>query len=142
MRTATPRLRIESACRTLGHEEVIRRCVALIDGGHVDPEFLVTIGGVPATRLLVEGLPEEQSYWLRVWALRGLLWASPEGSIEVLRNALRDDHWRVREMACRVIARYRVDEVLDEAVDRQSDRVLRVRAAAERAVRRIVESDP
>jgi HEAT repeat protein len=110
---------------------VISRCVALFDGGEVDPEFLATIGGVP---------PEDQLYWLRVWALRGLLWASPGDRVEVLRRALKDDHWRVREMTCKVIARHRVDEVLDAVVALQSDRVARVRRAAERAVERIVES--
>lgn len=73
----TPRLRIEGACRALGRDEVIRRCVALLEGVEVDPEFLVVVGGLPATRLLVAGLPHDQQYWLRVWALRGLLWASP-----------------------------------------------------------------
>ncbi|HUS62272.1 MAG TPA: HEAT repeat domain-containing protein [Acidimicrobiales bacterium] len=116
---------------------MIRRCVAVVDGCETDSDFIVTLGGVPAERLLAEGLPQDQTYWLRVWALRGLLWASPGNRVEVLGRTLADDHWRVREMACKVVARHRVDEVLDAVVDLQSDTVVRVRRAAERTLRRI-----
>ena len=139
MAAATPRLRIETACETLGHAEVIRRCVGLIEGRDVDPEFLVILGGAPARNLLADCLPEDQSYWLRVWALRGLLWAPPGAPAKVLRRGLDDKHWRVREMACKVVARHRVDEVIDAVAGLQADRTVRVRRAADRAIRRIVE---
>ena len=137
---ATPRLRIENACRALGRAEVIRRCVALLDGGDADPECIVALGGAPAIRLLGDDIPDDQSYWLRVWAMRGLLWASPGDAVQVLRRALQDDHWRVREMACKVIARHRVGDVLDALAVVETDSSIRVRRAAQRAVMRIVES--
>lgn len=67
----TPRLRIAAACSRLGVAEVTSRCVDLLHGGEVDPDFLVTLGGAPAARLLAEGIPENQEYWTRVWAMRG-----------------------------------------------------------------------
>lgn len=124
----------------MGRSEVIRRCADLIDGADGEPDFIATIGGAPATRLLVDGRPQGQAYWVRVWALRGLLWASPGDSAAVIRRALADDHWRVREMACKVVARHRVDDVLDAIEGLRSDSVVRVRRAAERAVRRVVDS--
>jgi hypothetical protein len=139
MSTVTPRRRIEAACRALGHDEVIRRCVGLLEGDDLDTDFLVALGGSPAARLLAEGVPELQSYWLHVWALRGLLWASPGDRADVLRRALEDDHWRVREMACKVIARHLVDDLFDAVVGLHADRVARVRAAAERACRRLAD---
>lgn len=141
MTTPTPRVRIESACEALGRGTVIGMCIELLRGGDIDPDFLITIGGAPARRLLAHGWPQTQAYWLRVWALRGLLWASPGDHVPALRDALHDDHWRVREMACKVIARHSVDAVLEELEVLQSDKVTRVREAAGRALRRIVESE-
>lgn len=140
MASASPRTRIEAACATLGSEEVIARCVAILRGEEAEPDFLMVIGGLPARRLLGEGLPQGQMYWLRVWALRGLLWASPGHRVQSICDSLEDDHWRVREMACKVVARHGVDDALDGVERLRSDKVVRVRRTAERAVRRIVES--
>jgi hypothetical protein len=134
----TPRLRVESACELLGRDVVIDRCVEVLGGGKVDSEFLVVLGGVPARQLLAAGVPEDQAYWLRVWALRGLLWATPTNHLDALRDALVDDHWRVREMACKVVARHAVDDLVMELEVLLSDKVKRVREAAHRALRRIV----
>jgi HEAT repeat protein len=81
-----------------------------------------------------------QDYWLRVWAARGLLWAGPGDDIDALRSALADDSWRVREMTCKVVARHRVGDLLDDVVVLESDPVSRVRSAAVGAARRIVEA--
>jgi hypothetical protein len=91
-------------------------------------------------RLLVAGVPEHQEYWVRVWAMRGLLWASRGECIEVLRRGLQDKHWRVREMTCKVVARHRVGGALDALAAAESDANPRVRRAAVRAAMRIVES--
>lgn len=96
------------------------------------------LGGTPARRLLASGVPAGEQYWLRVWALRGLLWSAPV--TESVRDGLADDHWRVREMACKVAARHLIDDVVDELVALESDRTPRVAAAAARAVRRIATS--
>jgi hypothetical protein len=137
---ATPRLRIEQACERLGRSEVVRRCVRLLAGGPADRQFVVTLGGAHALQLLDGGVPPGQDYWLRVWAARGLLWAGPGDDIAVLRAALADESWRVRELTCKVVARYRVGDLLDDAAALESDPVARVRAAAVRAATRIVEA--
>ena len=135
---ATPRLRVAAACERLGTEAVISRCLDLLAGGEESADFLITLGGAPARRLLADGLPAGQEYWLRVWAARGLLWAGPGDKVDALRAALRDESWRVREMTCKVIARHRVESLLDDVVPLESDRISRVREAAKTAAQRIV----
>ena len=135
---ATPRLRVAAACQRIGTDAVVERCLHLLSGGHDSPEFLVMLGGRHAMRLLADGLPPGQQYWLRVMAARGLLWAGPGKEPNRLRAALRDETWRVREMICKVVARHRVDELLDEVIELENDPVPRVRAAATRAAVRIV----
>jgi HEAT repeat protein len=119
---------------------VIRRCLGLLAGGSDDPQFIVTLGGDHARQLLDDGVPPGQAYWLRVWAARGLLWAGPGDDVDVLRSALADDAWRVRELTCKVIARHRVGDLLDEVAGLESDPVARVRSAAARAAALIVEA--
>ena len=135
---ATPRMRVAAACERLGTEDVIDRCLNLLAGGEASPEFLITLGGTPARRLLAEGLPASQEYWLRVWAARGLLWAGPGSDVARLRVGLRDEAWRVREMTCKVIARHRVDELLEGVERLETDSNSRVQEAAKRAARRIM----
>ena len=74
-----------------------------------------------------------------MWAARGLLWAGRPNETGVLRTALEDGAWRVREMTCKVIARHRVDELLESVIALEIDPVARVRKAAFRATRRIIE---
>lgn len=138
----TPRHRIERSCAALGREVVVRRCSALLTGGQIDDEsFLLVLGGQPARGLLLKGVPPEEAYWVRVWAARGLLWAGPGEDLAVLRQALTDGSWRVREMVCKVVARHLVAELLADVADLDADPVPRVRAAARRAVTRIVAAE-
>ena len=111
----------------------------MLAGGDEEPDFIAAIGGAPALHLLGAGTPEDQSYWLRVWAARGLLWAGRPNETGVLRTALEDGAWRVREMTCKVIARHCVDELLESVIALEIDPVARVRNAAFRATRRIIE---
>ena len=136
----TPRLRVEGACCRLGRPEVIRRCCALLAGGTADPDFIITLGGPAAVRHLDDGQPAHQAYWLRVWGARGLLWAGVADDTSILRNALHDDHWRVREMACKVVARHQVGDLLDSVSTLESDPMERVRAVATRAAAAIIEA--
>ena len=140
--TARPQLRIEHACRRLGRGEVVSRCLRLLAGGGVDdPEFLVALGGMAAVHLLDAGVPPEQAYWLRVWGARGLLWAGPGDDAGVLRAALADDAWRVREMTCKVLARHRLGDLLEDVAQLESDPVARVRSAASRAAACIIAAE-
>lgn len=137
----TPRIRVENACLRLGRSEVVRRCRTLLAGGSEDADFIITLGGPAAVRYLNDGQPGHQAYWLRVWGARGLLWAGPGEDITGLRNALNDDHWRVREMVCKVVARHRIGNLLDSVAALESDPVKRVCAAAGRAAVAVVEGE-
>ncbi len=135
----TPQLRINRACERFGRAEVVRRCFDLLAGGE-DHELSVILGGAHAQQLIANGIPEDQSYWIRVWAARGLLWAGVGERAEDLRAALSDGSWRVREMTCKVVARHRLGDLLEDVAALETDPIPRVRAAAARAAARIIES--
>ena len=139
---ATPQVRIRMACERLGQEQFVRRCLDLLAGRADDTELLITLGGPHAQQLIASGIPEGQEYWVRVWAARGLLWAGAGDDMAELRVALGDASWRVREMTCKVVARHRLGDLLDHvAALEHSDPVPRVRAAAARAARRVLEAE-
>ena len=138
----TPRRSIESVCAQLGTGAVLRGCVLLLDGADGDPSLVAALAGPTAPRFL--DAPDSQRYWLRVWGARGLLWAlsmpdaSPAAEPWIARplvGALGDEHWRVREMAVKVVARYRLDEAQPAIVALLDDENQRVRTAAARALR-------
>lgn len=132
-----PRLSIAAECARRGQEEFVTGCVRLLDGHDVDDDDLVAaLGGPPAQRLLHDD-DGGQTYWLRVWAARGLLWQWHDEATETIRRALADPAWRVREMAAKVVARHLVGAAFDEVVDLREDPVPRVRSAADRAVARL-----
>jgi HEAT repeat protein len=108
----------------------------LLDGGEADAELILALGGPPA-RWVITGAPSGPSYWMRVWALRGLLWAWDDVALPAVQAALTDDAWRVREMALKVVARHRLDDTFSTVVDLQEDPADRVRTAASRALMRL-----
>ena len=134
----TPRQSIEAECARRGRAEVVGGCVELLRGRQSDEQLLLALGGPPARHYLTGATPPD--YWLRVWATRGLLWAWSDEASPALRTALADEHWRVREMALKVVARHLVGDVLPAVQELRSDPGKRVRAAAERAVVRMIAS--
>lgn len=129
-----PRASIEAECARRGRGDVVAGCRALLRGEEVDHELLHALAG-PAAAWFAPGSPRrEGDYWLRVWGARGLLWAFEPDAVPELRLAASDEHWRVREMTMKVVARHRVDELLDEVLALRDDATPRVRAAAARAV--------
>lgn len=132
----TPRASIEQECANRGKGAVVAGCIELLKGHDVDAELVLALGGPPA-RWVVTGEPPGPPYWLRVWALRGLLWAWGDEALPSVEAALHDDAWRVREMALKVVARHRLDEVLTAVAALQEDPVARVRSAASRALARL-----
>lgn len=140
--TGTPKQRITLACATRGAVEVVAGCVTLIGGGDSDPALVEVLGGPAGPRYL--DAPPDQRYWLRVWGVRGLLWAlgapgapSPEDPavVAALTSALADEQWRVRENAAKVVARHRVDACQPAVAELLTDETPRVRVASARALR-------
>ena len=137
---ATPAARVEELVGLVGRDAVVAWCADLLAGraAHDDPDLppLTWLGG-PSTRWLMELDPERlpvNAYWIRVWGARGLLHCyQPTAAREVV-TALGDDHWRVREMAAKVVATWEVGEAADGLVPLLDDEVPRVRAAAARAL--------
>lgn len=135
----TPRESIEEECARRGKDAVVAGCMDLLDGGEADAELILALGGPPA-RWYVTGESPGAAYWLRVWALRGLLWAWDDAALEPVLAALDDDAWRIREMALKVVARHRLEDALVTVVHLQDDSSARVRAAASRALMRLSAS--
>lgn len=104
-------------------------------GDDADPALIGALGGSAALRVLHAG--PDQRHWLRVWGVRGLLWAWDDAALPALDLALADPAWRVREMAAKVVARHLVDPALPAVLSLREDPVPRVRTAAARAVARL-----
>lgn len=126
----TPRQSIEIESARRGEANVVARCVDLLARRDVDDELVFAIGG-PAARSILDG---GQQYWLRVWAIRALLYAWEDTARPSVQAGLADESWRVREMAARVVARRRLGEALAALAELRHDPVARVRAAAARAL--------
>ncbi|MGI8615106.1 MAG: hypothetical protein ACR2KL_14395 [Nocardioidaceae bacterium] len=135
----TPRQSIERECGDRGRPAVIDGCVRLILGKQTDPDLLMALGGPGAAKFL-DGGQHVDTYWLRVWGARGLLWAWDDSALAAIRAALDDDAWRVREMAVKVVARHLLGDALSKAAELRDDPVPRVRTAAARAVAVLTEA--
>jgi hypothetical protein len=130
-----PRQSIEAECARRGQPALVAGCIALLERrGGVDDSLIVALGGLPAEYVLSGGEGGKDGYWPRVWAARGLLHAFGDQATPAIITATSDEAWRVREMAAKVIARYRVGDALDAVSVLRDDPVPRVRAAAARAV--------
>jgi hypothetical protein len=116
--------------RRRGQADVVAGCVELLAGRDVDDELVFALGG-PAARPVLDG---GQQYWLRVWAMRALLYAWDDTARPAVLAGLADQAWRVREMAAKVIARRQLGDALAGVAELRDDPVPRVRAAAARAV--------
>lgn len=130
---ATPRLAIEAECERRGKAALVAGCVALLKRRPADDALVLALGGRHAALVLDSG-PEAQ-YWLRVWAARGLLWAWDADATRAIIGACADEHWRVREMAAKVVARNSVDDAFEVVAGLTDDPVPRVAQAAARSVR-------
>jgi hypothetical protein len=129
----TPRQAIERECARRGRVQVVATCIRLIREEPFDPELLIAIAG-PGARKFFDGEQHDDTYWFRVWGARGLLWAWDDKALDAIRLAVRDEHWRVREMGLKVVARHELGDLMDDAAGLRDDAVPRVRAAAGRAV--------
>src|SRR5438045_2544297 len=82
---------------------------------------------------LGRGQAGPEGYWPRTWVLRALLYVWEPSATDAVISATSDAHWRVREMALKVIAKHRLDDALERLAVLTRDPVPRVREAAGRA---------
>ena len=136
----TPRQSIEFECQRRSESQVVDDCLAILSRRPVNEETLVALAGPHALTVIGGGEGGVEGYWPRVWALRGLLYAWDETATGAVIAASDDFHWRVREMSAKVVARRRLEDAHDAMVTLVDDEVERVRAAAERALIRLVQS--
>jgi hypothetical protein len=130
-----PRRSAEAESERRGRAAFVAACTGLALGGPPeDAELVLALGGPPA-RWVVTGEPSGPDYWLRTWAVRGLLWVWKDSATAAVVAALGDEHWRVREMAAKVVAKHRIDAALERVVELRTDTNQRVSDAATRAVR-------
>jgi hypothetical protein len=129
-----PRLSIDMECRRRGRQAFTAGCMELLAGRTVDDSFVDALAGPGRAAWLLTGAPEARDYWARTWGARGLLWAWDPAATTAVVAAMRDEAWRVREMAAKVAARHLVGDALPAVAALRDDPVARVRIAAERAV--------
>lgn len=153
----TPAERVAYAVRQWGAERVVRVAAATLatDPAEVvsgEPLELITMlrtdirEGVAersATRdWLAGGKPPGHRYWARVWACRALLYVWDDSAGPAVVAALDDDHWRVRELAAKVITQREVPDAADRLAGLiTGDGTPRVRAAACRALAAVGEGE-
>ncbi len=124
-RGATPRVLLAAAVTTMGEEQVVAWCGRLILGRERDDDpDLAWLGGTE----------EWPPYWRRVWGTRGLLYVWDADALHPVATALTDEHWRVREMALKVVRAQHLAPLAGQAADLRHDENARVRSAAERAL--------
>jgi hypothetical protein len=136
----TPQQSILFECDRRSREDVVRDCIAILNGHSFDDDFLRVIGGPSAETVLDDRAGGVHGYWPRVWAARGLLHVWDDVATDAILESTTNDSWRVREMSAKVIARHRVKPAIDAVVTLLDDDNARVRAAASRAFHAIVES--
>lgn len=132
---AHPRVLIGLAVQRWGERGLMDRCVRLYRemSWGAEPELMSYLAGRKGTKWVELGFGV-QSYFVRTWALRAMLYGWDESASPTVIKALDDEHWRPREMALKVIAR-RLTAGDVAAVERLSeDPVPRVRVAALRAL--------
>jgi hypothetical protein len=106
----------------------------------VDGSLVAALGGPPSHRILSGESRADAQLWIRVWALRGLLWAWDDRAAVVLGGALTDPSWRVREMGCKVARRHLVGGQVAMLAELSADPSARVRSVAQDALSRIVSA--
>ena len=132
----TPRQRIEAERARRGSAALAAGCAQLIMGDESDTGLILVLGG-PTARWYLSAPHEDQRYWPRVWATRGLLWSWHDRAYPALTHALQDPAWRVREMAAKVVARHLLGDALSLVDALRIDPVARVRTAATRTLTRL-----
>lgn len=139
--------RVRLACERWGDAEVVHRCMSLlrlppetvVGGGDLD--LAMTLGDVTERDWLAGGKPPGRGYWARVWAARALLYVWADEAAPAVVEALHHEHWRVREMAAKVVLARELPEAAEALVHGTSDPVSRVAVASARALAAVGEAE-
>lgn len=134
----TPQSSIQAEAERRGLDVVVGECLSLLGGEEAPPSVLQYLAG-PAAWPHIDDPDRVDAYWVRVWALRGLLWAWHPRATDAVISCLGDESWRVREMAAKVAARHHLLDAVAALAERRHDRITRVRRAADRALARLTE---
>jgi hypothetical protein len=142
----TPAERVGAACDRWGDAAVVGSCAALLVGGPAAPtgdllELAMSLGGARDRDFLAGGRPPGNAYWARVWAARALRYVWADSAAPSIVAALDDEHWRVREMAAKVVGDRELGEAADRLAELLGDATPRVRAAAARALGAVGEGE-
>lgn len=119
-----PKERVAQACAVHGERAVVLWCADLIAERSPGREAL------PIQWL---GNGDWSAYWFRVWGARALLYVWDDAVVPDVLAGLSDPHWRVREMAAKVVRARRIPAAV-ELARLLDDPVERVRTAALRAL--------
>jgi hypothetical protein len=136
----TPRQHVAQQCSVRGEDAVATTCIRLLRGEDVAPDEVIGLVGAPAQKFY-DDREHDDVYWLRVWGARGLLWSWDARGSAAIRAGLHDEHWRVREMSAKVVARHLLVDLFDDVAGCVDDPVPRVRSAASRAVVRLTTAE-
>jgi hypothetical protein len=142
----TPAERVGAACDRWSDGDVVRRCAAQLVAGPAAPtgdllDLAMVLGGLRDRGFLAGGRPPGNAYWARVWAARALRYVWADSAAPAVVAALEDEHWRVREMAAKVVRDREIGEAGDRLAELLSDGTPRVRAAAARALGAVGEGE-
>lgn len=121
-----PRKLVGRACDRYGREAVVSWCVRLLLGepARADDPDISWLGGHAGW----------SAEWPRVWAARALDYVFTPAATPAISAGLRDDSWRVQEMACNVVGHQGVVGLRDQLVGLLEHETERVRRAAARAL--------
>ena len=135
---ASPAVLVGLAVERWGSRGLMDRCVRLYREMHwgEEPELMAYLAGTKGLRWVELGFGV-QDYFVRTWPLRAMLYAWDRSAEPTVIHALQDEHWRPREMALKVVAKRQIGCKAEVASMVRDDPVPRVRAAAERAMRRL-----
>lgn len=133
----TPRNAVANLVTAHGTTWVIDRCLEVVTKGDVDAELLVGLSGRHAELVLQGREGGVEGSWPKVWSLRALLYVWEARAASAVKGALRDESWRVREMALKVMVRRQLrcpDSTLASLVRDPNERVRNAAARLEASI--------
>ena len=137
----SPREVVRAACAEYGEDSVIDWCIAFLTGDisgedayGADLPKLVAITGRANPGGWSAPVDPVNYYWVRVWAVRVLLYVWRDEAVDALQIAAADPAWRVREHVARITAQRELGQLVEALLPGLTHELPRVRAVTARAV--------